>query len=82
MSGIIYLSTLFQDLRKAQPGVLWMVTCYHYETRTRTVYYTDSNGNRKSRIETYQEKVVTYTGAEVKLTIGCIPLYMYIVACR
>eukprot|EP00794_Sanderia_malayensis_P013880 gene13880-15328_t len=37
-----------------------MVECWHMETRTRTVYYTDSNGNRKSKIETYQEKIVTY----------------------
>eukprot|EP00794_Sanderia_malayensis_P013882 gene13882-15330_t len=37
------------------------VVCWHLETRTRTVYYIDSNGNQRSRTETYQEVVVTYT---------------------
>jgi len=35
---------------------------YHYETRTRLVTRTDSNGNSYTTTETYQEKVVTSTG--------------------
>ena len=37
-----------------------VVECYHFETRTRVVYYTDANGNRQSRTETYTERVVTF----------------------
>ena len=41
------------------PTINFKMECYHFETRYRTVYYTDSNGNSRSRTETYQEKVVT-----------------------
>ena len=37
------------------------IECYHYETRTRVVSYTDANGNVGTRTETYTEKVVTHT---------------------
>ena len=36
------------------------VECYHYETRSRQVSYTDSNGNTRYRTEYYQEKVITH----------------------
>eukprot|EP00794_Sanderia_malayensis_P013878 gene13878-15326_t len=37
-----------------------IVECWHMETRPRSVDDTDSNGDAKSKTETYQEKVVTY----------------------
>lgn len=60
----------FVNIRNTAPE-LWMhIECYHYETRTRTVYHThrDSNGNttRQPRTETYTEKVVTYRESKQK----------------
>ena len=40
------------------------VECYHYETRTRQVASTDSNGNTTYRTETYTERVVTHTASD------------------
>ena len=48
-----------ESIRNTQPTVCMNAECYHFELRTRTVYYTDGNGNTHSRLETYQEKVVT-----------------------
>jgi len=48
-----------ESIRNTQPNVSMNAECYHYELRTRTVNYTDANGNTHSRQETYQEKVVT-----------------------
>jgi len=53
-----------ERIKQIGPAVGWGCECYHYETRTRTVYYTDSNGNRQSRTETYTEKVVTHSENE------------------
>ena len=44
-----------ENLTLASPRVVWTVSNYHYETRTRTV--TDSDGN--TSIETYEEAVTT-----------------------
>eukprot|EP00794_Sanderia_malayensis_P013881 gene13881-15329_t len=64
-----YISNILQDgsamdfvntLKRKRVERNMMVECWHMETRTRTVYYTDSNGNQQSRVETYQEMVVTY----------------------
>lgn len=49
-----------QKMHQVPPKIDMIVECYHYETRVRVVYYTDSNGNTQSRTETYQEKVVTF----------------------
>ncbi len=49
-----------QRMREVPPRINMVVECYHYETRTKVVYYTDSNGNRQSRTETHTEKVVTF----------------------
>ena len=49
-----------QRMHQVPPRINMVVECYHYETRTRVVYYTDANGNRQSRTETYTEKVVTF----------------------
>ena len=48
------------QVRQAQPIITWRAVCYHYETRTRVVYYTDGQGNSQSRQETYTETVVTH----------------------
>ena len=48
------------DVVAADGNIRFHVTCYHYETRTKTVYYTDSEGRSQSRTETYQEMVVTH----------------------
>lgn len=64
-----YLKNIMQDetvweyihrMHQVPPRINMIVTCYHYETRTRVVYYTDANGNRQSRTETYEEMVVTF----------------------
>jgi len=51
-----------QQIKSSAPLIGTRIECYHYEIRTRTVYYTDSNGNSRSRTETYTERVTTYTG--------------------
>ena len=57
---IPYINSIIQT----KPTISTYVECYHYETRTRTVYYTDSNGNSQSRVETYQEFVLTWSGSQ------------------
>ena len=49
-----------QKMHQVAPRISMVVECYHFETRTRVVYYTDANGNRQSRTETYTERVVTF----------------------
>ena len=49
-----------QKMQQVAPRIGMVVECYHFETRTRVVYYTDANGNRQSRTETYTERVVTF----------------------
>ena len=66
---LAYLKNIMQDdtawgyiqkMHEVPPEIVMIVECYHYETRTRVVYYTDANGNTQSRIETYTEKVTTF----------------------
>ncbi|MEO0686480.1 MAG: hypothetical protein AAFY76_15935, partial [Cyanobacteria bacterium J06649_11] len=54
-----------RSLLAKKPSVVTTAVCYHYETRYRTVTYTDANGNTQTRTETYQERVNTWTGAHV-----------------
>ena len=49
-----------QNMHQIAPRISMIVECYHFEMSTRDVYYTDANGNRQSRTETYTEKVVTF----------------------
>ena len=49
-----------QKMHEVPPRISMVVECYHFETRTRVVYYTDANGNSQSRTETYTERVVTF----------------------
>lgn len=66
---LAYLKNIMQDdtawgyiqkMHEVPPEIVMIVECYHYETRTRVVYYTDANGNSQSRIETYTEIVTTF----------------------
>ena len=54
-----------QRMHKVPPRINMVVECYHNETRTRVVHYTDANGNQQSRTETYTEKVVTYVDTDL-----------------
>lgn len=74
-----YLDNIMQDetaweyikkLHLIPPKIHMAVECYHYETRTRVVYYTDGNGNLQSRTEFYQEKVVTFEDHD-EFSFGC-----------
>ncbi len=58
------VSTIVSNLRSTQPYILMRAVCYHYEIRTRTVSYTDANGNMQTRLETYTERVVTHYDTE------------------
>jgi hypothetical protein len=49
-----------QSMTDRAPDIVMRCVCWHYETRTRMVTYTDSNGNSRTRYETYTVKVVTY----------------------
>ena len=49
-----------QKMHQVAPRIGMVVECYHFEMRTRDVYYKDANGNPQSRTETYTEKVVTF----------------------
>jgi len=69
-----YLSNIMEDetawgyiqrMHDVPPRINMVVECYHYETHTRVVHYTDANGNRKSRTETKKEKIVTYVDNDV-----------------
>ena len=53
-----------QRLKNEPIEIIWHVACYHYETRTRVVHTTDSNGRKTTRYETYQEKVYTWRASE------------------
>lgn len=54
-----------RSLLAKKPSVITTAVCWHYETRYRTVTYTDANGNTQTRTETYQERVNTWTGTHV-----------------
>ncbi|KAL0233822.1 hypothetical protein PCE1_002328 [Barthelona sp. PCE] len=51
--------------------IVFHVHAYHYETRWRTVSYTDSNGNTQTRQESYQECVTTLSLDEVCPILSC-----------
>lgn len=50
-------------MHRTKPEVLWHIQCYHYETRTRRVHRTDSNGQSYTTTETYQERVNTHSAS-------------------
>ena len=47
-----------------RPEIIFHIQNYHYETRTRTVRYKDSDGNSHTRYETYTERVNTHRASE------------------
>jgi hypothetical protein len=56
-----------ERLKRAPPLISMTCECYHYETRTRyvTEYINGQNGtSTRTRVETYQERVVTHSGQE------------------
>ena len=60
-----YASDYLKSLRETAPHLVMRAECYHYETRTRVVTYTDGNGNLNTRLETYTVRVVTHSDAEL-----------------
>ena len=63
LGDIVNVKEFIQTLRASCPSVSFWSESYHYETRYRTVTYTDSNGKSQTRTESYQEIVVTHTDA-------------------
>ena len=63
LGDLVNVKEFIQTLRATRPSVSFSSESYHYETRYRTVYYTDSNGKSQTRTESYQEIVVTHTDA-------------------
>lgn len=59
LSSVISAVEHINRMKVVGPVVTFRAECYHYETRTRTVTSTDSNGRTVSSLETYQVKVVT-----------------------
>mmetsp|Transcript_11700 Transcript_11700/g.20829 ORF Transcript_11700/g.20829 Transcript_11700/m.20829 type:complete len:356 (+) Transcript_11700:456-1523(+) len=62
---------LFGRMRRCRPRFVMKIECYHMQTRTRwvTESYQDSEGKTQTREvrETYEEKVITYTGRQEKV---------------
>ncbi|CAM9205924.1 unnamed protein product, partial [Ectocarpus fasciculatus] len=53
-----------QQLRTTIPVVTFGATCYHYETRTRSVFVPTTDSSTLYRTETYQAMVITHTADE------------------
>ena len=53
-------SGYIQKMHQVAPRIGMVVECYHFETRTRVVYYTNAYSNTQSRTETYTVRVVTF----------------------
>jgi len=67
LSNMDYLEdfmTFINRIKSTPPTMGFSCECYHYETRYRTVHYKDSQGNSRTRQESYQEKVVTHRETE------------------
>ena len=64
MGDVGALQSSIDKMQATQPDIAMGAVAYHYETRTRIVYYTDAYGNTCSRTESYQEKVITATIVE------------------
>lgn len=54
----------FTKIFRQKPNISVSITCYHLQTSSRTVNYTDPQGNPQSRLETYTETVVTYSDSD------------------
>ena len=49
-----------QKMHQVAPRIGMVVECYHFEKRTRVVYYTNAYSYTQSHTETYTERVVTF----------------------
>ncbi len=61
MSDAVNVYQKVKDIISAPPSIVFTVTCYHMETRTRTVHTRGHNGQMVPRTETYSVPVTTYT---------------------
>jgi hypothetical protein len=55
----------YRRMINRHPWVSWWIECYHYETRTYSVYVSDGNGGGHYETRTEQVKVVTHTCSRV-----------------
>ena len=84
MGGAADLQAYISALRGARTALTSWIKCYHYETRTRQVSYTDDKGHRRWRTETYTETVYTHSAEEdwrhgsVRDTSGPAPFYPHV----
>lgn len=51
-------------VRQQSPVILFKATGWHYEQKQRAVPYRDARGRLKERVESYQERVVTFDESE------------------
>jgi len=65
------IKELVNKIHSNKPIIIIHGEAYHYETKTRTVSYRDSDGHSRTRTETYKEKVTTWTGSETFLYQSC-----------
>ena len=65
IGDIISVKDFIANLRNAIPTVTFSCESYHYETRSRTEYYTDSDGKSQTRTVTETVTVVTHTDSTV-----------------
>ena len=65
MGNVHSAKAVIDTLREEAPVVGMLAEAWHYEQRLRTVTSTDANGYIQTRVETYQEKVVTDTKSEL-----------------
>ncbi len=61
-------------LKAAGPKIGTRIECYHYEKRTRKVSFTDSDGHRDTKEETYEEKVVTVNAPVISIIVFTMSL--------
>lgn len=56
--------TFIDSIRKQKPVILFKATGWHYEKKQRSIPYRDARGKLRERIESYQERVVTFDETE------------------
>lgn len=56
--------TFIDSIRKQKPVILFKATGWHYEKKQRPIPYRDARGKLRERIESYQERVVTFDETE------------------
>jgi len=60
MEKTLDIVQVINSVKMSKPEIHFEITCYHYEMRTRTTRYTDSDGNTHVTTETYEERVNTH----------------------